>query len=76
MLEPLAQDFTFLMCSFFLAGDERSASFTYVIPRTGGARNFIYNITLFFFGEAKLWYRELLLERLEGFISDFHVMFI
>ena len=52
-----------------------SASFTYVIPWTGDARNFIYNITLFFFGGVKLWYRKLLLERLKGFISDFDAMF-
>ena len=26
---------------FLFSSDERSANFTYVIPRTGGARNFI-----------------------------------
>ena len=38
---------------FLFSSDERSASFTYVIPRTGGERNFMYNIALFFFGGAK-----------------------
>ena len=74
MLEPLAQDFAFLM-SFFFYSDDRSASFTYVIQRTDGAKNLIYNSALFFFGGARLWYRKLLMERLEGFISDFDVMF-
>ena len=35
----------------------------------------MYNIALFFFGGTKYWYRKLLLERLEGLISDFDVMF-
>ena len=38
----------------FFSSDERSAGFTYVIPQTGGATNFTYNIALFFFGRAKL----------------------
>ena len=53
---------------FLFSSDERSTSFTYVIPRTGGARNFVYNIALFFFGGTKLWYRKLI-------NSDFDVMF-
>ena len=59
---------------FLFSSGEKSAGFTYVIPRTGGTRSFIYNIALFFFEGAKRWYRKLLLERLEGFISDFDVM--
>ena len=63
--------------AFLFSSDERSTSFTYVIPRTGGARNFVYNIALFFFGGAKLWYRKLLLSVLWAglFNSDFDVMF-
>ena len=58
---------------FLFSSDERSASFTYVIPRTGGTRD--WHTALFFFGGANLWYQKLLLEYLEGFISDFDARF-
>ena len=60
---------------FLFSGLEASSGFSYVVPRTVFAWNFVNNITLKIWGLSELWWREILLKGFKWFVDNSDIIF-